>query len=308
MDPNGRRSRLAGSEVAAVLSVLAEVNRRHDAAYVLAGRLAGGHQTGAYLLDRPGGGVAVLKWSADPARAGQVLRAAAAVERVRRAGYPTPAWLAVGVTVDGFPYQVQQCVSGTAIADLGPHEVDLLLDLVERQAGLDPDPGRDWSSYIWQFVFDDVEGVDSWLRRRGVDACAVADAYRVLCAPFQHEVLPGGDLVHGDLSSHNVLVDRGSVTGVLDIEALGSGTRVIDLAGILREGHLWRGDRMALRRLRRAAEAIAGHGVLTVCVAANVLSAVALALRRRPDGNGPLLAASLRLAADLSRPSRSLRG
>ena len=290
------------SEVAAALGVLAEVNRQHGGAYVLAGRLAGGNQAGAYLLDAPGGGVAVLKWSTDTAWASQVLRAAPAVERIRQAGYPTPAWLAVGVTSDGFPYQIQQFVPGAAIMSLGAHQVDLLLDLVERQAGLDPDPGRDWSRHIRAFVFDDADGVGAWLRRHG--ASAAVDAYAKLCAPFRHERLPGGDLVHGDLSTHNVLVERGRVTGVVDIEALGSGTRVIDLASILREGYLWHGEPAALRRLRKAAENVAGHGALVVCVAASVLGVLWFALRRQPHNAGRLVSGARRLAADLARPLR----
>jgi aminoglycoside phosphotransferase (APT) family kinase protein len=291
-------------EVSAALAVLADVNRQHGARYVLAGRLAGGHQAGAYLLNAPGGGVAVLKWSADRFWASQVLRAAPAVERVRSAGYPTPAWLAVGVTAAGYPYQIQQFVPGAALVGLGPHEVDLLLDLVERQRGLDPDPGRDWSAHIWASVFEDVDGVARWLRAHSSDAARLVETYAALCAPFRRESLPTGDLVHGDLSTHNVLAERGRVTGVVDIEALGSGTRVVDLAAILREGYLWQGDAGALRRLRKAAEAVAGHGALTVCVAASVLGVLTFVLRHRPNTAGPLFAAAHRLAADLARPLR----
>jgi len=295
-----------GGEVSAALAVLAEVNRQQRAGYVLAGRLAGGHQAGAYLLDAPGGGVAVLKWSADPAWAGQVLRAAPAVERVRSAGYPTPAWLSVGVTADGYPYQVQQFVPGATLTALGPHEVDLLLDLVERQRGLDPDPGRDWSAYVWASVFEDVDGVARRLRAHGPEAARVVEVYATLCAPYRKDKLPTGDLVHGDLSTHNVLAERGRVTGVVDIEALGSGTRVVDLAAILREGYLCNGDAGALRRLRKVAEAVGGPGALTVCAAASVLGVLTFVLRNRPHAAGPLFDAAHRLAADLSKPLRPL--
>ena len=293
---------MEGRDYGGVLAVLAQVNRSHASAYVLAGRLAGGNQGGVYLLSAPDGGLAVLKWSDDPGWAGQVRRAASAVERARRGGYPTPAWLVAGTTADGCPYHVQRFVPGTPIADLEIGSVELLLDLVERQAGLDPDPGRDWSAHVAASVFEDVEGVGRWLRGQGVDCVAIVDAYAKLCAPYRAESLPGGDLVHGDLSTRNVLVTVGRVSGVVDIEALGSGTRVVDLAALLREGYLWRGDPRALRRLRRAAEAIAGPAVLAVCVAASVLGVLGFELRRRSPHARAALGGALRLADELSRP------
>src|SRR5688500_11077906 len=92
--------------------VLAYVNAVHAMSYRVVRRLAGGVRSGAYELCDTDGGRAVLKWSTDTTWATQVLRAAPVVQRVRAAGWPAAKWLAVGITPDGYPYQVQEYVDG----------------------------------------------------------------------------------------------------------------------------------------------------------------------------------------------------
>jgi aminoglycoside phosphotransferase (APT) family kinase protein len=219
---------------------------------------------------------------------------------LRERGYPTPAWLAVGVTSAGLPYQLQEFVPGKAMADLGEAEAVLLIDLVERQAGVDPDPGRNWSEYARSVVFGDAGAARDRLRASGPAGAAVVEAFLRLCHGLEDLELPSGDLVHGDLSTHNVLVQDGQVSGVVDIEALGSGTRVFDLAGLLREGYLWRGDPQALAMIRTEAERIAGPDVLKICVASTVFEVLDFELARSSADLDQLCGRALRLAADLS--------
>src|SRR5215210_2122379 len=96
-------------ESAAVVTtdVLREVNGAHGSTYALLRSLVGGVQSGAWLLQDESGTTAVLKWSPNKSWAGQIQRASRAVATVRLQGYPTPAWLAVGITSSGYGYQVQ---------------------------------------------------------------------------------------------------------------------------------------------------------------------------------------------------------
>jgi hypothetical protein len=86
--------------------VVAHVNSTHGTSYQLVRRLAGGVQSGAFELSG-GSSKVVLEWSEDPGWAHRVFRAAELVRKARAAGYPTPAWLAVGTTPAGSPYQLQ---------------------------------------------------------------------------------------------------------------------------------------------------------------------------------------------------------
>jgi hypothetical protein len=49
--------------------------------------------------------------------------------------------------------------------------------------------------------------------------------------------LPVGDIVHGDLNLTNVLVHDGTITGVVDWDHIGVGSRATDLTGLLFDCH-----------------------------------------------------------------------
>lgn len=89
---------VTAGDIVSTASVLREVNEIYRTDYSVVRPLVGGVQSGAWLLASGQGGWAVLKWSRDRSWGGQIQRAARSVERVRDRGYPTPAWLAVGVT------------------------------------------------------------------------------------------------------------------------------------------------------------------------------------------------------------------
>jgi hypothetical protein len=115
--------------------------------------------------------------------------------------------------------------------------------------------------------------------------------------------LPGGDLVHGDYNSCNVLMHDGAISGVIDVEALGSGTRAIDYAWLLREAWVVGAGEDVARLIRRAGEAVAGAGVLAVCVAATAFDIVRFQAVHDDPANMPGVLDSLhRLAEDLSKP------
>jgi hypothetical protein len=112
-------------------SVLAFVNGALGTAYQLVRELTGGFQSGAYELS---GGV-VLKWSADPGWAPRVRRASDLVRRARAVGYPTPAWLAVGETAAGSPYQLQEFVVGTPVRDYSVVTAEVARELIAIDLG-----------------------------------------------------------------------------------------------------------------------------------------------------------------------------
>jgi hypothetical protein len=64
-------------------------------------------------------------------------RAAGAVAKIRAAGYPTPAWLAVGITTSGFGYQIQGFVPGRSPNRVTVREARPLIEVLETHAGLE---------------------------------------------------------------------------------------------------------------------------------------------------------------------------
>lgn len=283
--------------------VVEEINQVHGLRFVVRARCRGGMQGGAWLLADPDGRQAVLKW-----RPKGTLRRRPwlgdVVTRIRATGYPTPAWIAAGDTRASESYHVQEVVPGEPANLASETTAALLIEVVESQAGLDPDPPQDWSAYVSSCAREDPEdGPRRFLQQRGADGRELLAHFDRVLASHGPVELPGGDLVHGDFNSCNVLMHDGAISGVIDVEALGSGTRAIDYAWLLREAWVeGAGDGVA-RLIRRAGEAVAGAGVLAVCVAATAFDIVRWQAVHDDPANVPGVLDSLhRLADDLGTP------
>ncbi|MFC6162045.1 phosphotransferase family protein [Kribbella jiaozuonensis] len=209
-------------------SVVAELNVALGTDYRLVRQLTGGFQSGAFELT---GGV-VLKWTDNPGWAARVRRADELVRRARAVGYPTPAWLTVGTTAAGSPYQLQEFVSGTPVRDYSVVDESLARELIaicELQRGLVPEPGISWSAWSRGVVLEGWDGVWERVSKYGGD---LLRRYELLCRPYRDAELPDDDFVHGDLNLGNLIVQDGRVTGIVDIEAAGAGSRAYDLISL----------------------------------------------------------------------------
>ncbi|MFE2674669.1 phosphotransferase [Streptomyces hygroscopicus] len=184
----------------------------------------------------------------------QVLRTASIVRQLRAENYPTPAWLAVGVTAQGFPYEIQEFVPGHPAASVTATAARRLIDLLEHHTGLDPDPGRCWSAYVTGQLTDG--GLLCRAAHCGPEGRAMAAECERLLSAHGEVQLPTGDLVHGDFRPANILFAGNRVSGVIDIEAVGSGSRVFDYASLLTAA---------------AARGVAGPAPLAHCLAATAL-------------------------------------
>ena len=155
-----------------IRQLVEEVNTSHGLRFSLRGRCAHGLQGGAWMLADTAGRLAVLKRK----RTGSgpdIQRLAAEITRIRASGYPTPAWIASGSTSAGTSYWVQEYVPGHAATPLTAPTTELLVDVLERQAGLAPVLDRDWSDEVAAMALCDEEG---GLRRivRGVGSAGAA--------------------------------------------------------------------------------------------------------------------------------------
>lgn len=92
----------------------------------------------------------------------------------------------------------------------------------------------------------------------GAGAELVEQASRLL-SRYEFPLFPQADLVHGDFRLGNIVFDDDAVSGVIDIEALGSGTRVFDYATLLDDD---RADASAVQLLVDAGSDVAGPAVL----------------------------------------------
>lgn len=271
--PGRARDDLLGAMRQEDLPVLALSDAAADGAvhWELVGPMVGGVQSGAWRL-RSGDRAAVLKLAPTARWAEQVARAERSVGRVRAAGYPTPAWITVG-RLDGWGYQIHELVQGATREHVGVTEASQLVHVLERQAGLDPDPDRCWSDHLDRELTTGLSALREQAARAapdGAGSALVVACDRLWSGPGPPR-LPRTDMVHGDFRPANVLFDGGSVSGVVDIEAIGSGSRVFDYATLIDHAALADG---ALELLVAAAVEVAGPRALRACFALVVLDLV----------------------------------
>lgn len=218
-------------------AVLDQVNATTGSDWALGEPMAGGWQAGAWRL-HDGEAEAVLKWWDRTDWAPRVLGAASLVDAARRQGYPTPAWLAHGTTTEGYPFQVQEFVTGKPVKALTTAAAQLLIDLIDQQRGITLRTKVNWTSIMRAAAIDHEGSHQQRLQGHGV-LLDVLIAARELAAPHAHCEPPDTEMVHGDLSMSNVLVRDGVVTGAVDIEAIGRGCAVFDLLTPVRQGHMY---------------------------------------------------------------------
>jgi len=265
-----------------VAATLDAANAAHSTTFQLLGRLPGGYQNGAYELRTEGGQRAVLKRWFGPRPVDQLRQAAATVETAKSVGWPTPAWLYWGMGPDGVAYGIYEFVDGHHRHALDEPTLDALLTINALQRDLDPPTTNNWSSWVVEVVYegresilDEVSDFPAGGSRFG-SAIARVRTWAGSLAP------PDRDLVCGVFDLENVLFDADGVAGVIDVQAIGRGTRAFDLAVLY--SRLTAGERQSPigRRLRGTAESVAGPAVFAVCMAAEFLGLLLFVVRNNP--------------------------
>ena len=106
-----------------------------------------------------------------------------------------------------------------------------LVTLVERQANIDVGPD-DWNLSWWvgAVVFD---GWEDWWQDSERAAPQLTRRLQAFLEPARGSSLPVSDIVHGHIGLRNVLARDGVITGIVDWDHVGVGTRALDYTGLL---------------------------------------------------------------------------
>ena len=200
-------------------------------------------------------------------------------------GYPVPAILWHGMISAGWHVTVQNRLPGRplfapGVALDGPM-LDAVLCLVELQADAGiPAGGRDFAGYVANVLFDDWDQVWADAPR----ACAAAGP---LCARLRRWLqpvwglrLPPADYAHNDLNLSNVLSDGARVTGVVDWDEFGLGSRALDLVALALDCERC-GDHAAADHLLARAAHVAGDDGLRCLVSYRVIGGLAVFTHER---------------------------
>lgn len=246
---------------------IAEIERRTALDIEVVGRLPGGEQGGAYLV-RAAGRPLVLKLQPDPRRAERLLRAVPLVEEAVERGWPAAAWLFSGRLEGGTAFLLQEHVEGEPIGALDAPALRAVLQGNRRQSGLASTCAADDSERLLAVV----SGEHPWtasVRDHSPDGAAVVRHGHAVVRRLGRVDLPTTDLVHGDYSTTNLLLTPEGSVRFVDAETIARGTRVRDLADLLRQCFVHPGTApTVLEALIDHACSVAGPAVLSTCAVA----------------------------------------
>jgi aminoglycoside phosphotransferase (APT) family kinase protein len=158
-----------------------------------------------------------------------------ALTLLARRGYPIPTILWRGALDGNWSCVVQQRVPGEALHALSGSALDALFSLVDLQATPDLDPGG-WDISWWMSVVL-FERWEHWWERVEKAVPQTSRRLRAFLEPAWGFRLPADDIVHGDLNLTNVIAHGGTITGIVDWDDIGLGSRAADLSGLLFDWH-----------------------------------------------------------------------
>jgi len=177
-------------------------------------------------------------------------------------GYPVPAIVWHGMINPGWQVTIQNRLPGRPLTALNGPLLEQALRLVELQADAGiPAGDRDFASYVANVLFDDWD--EEW--DDAPRACAAAgplcERLRRWLEPVWGMRLPPADYAHSDLNLSNILADGTRITGVVDWDEFGLGSRALDLVVLAFDCERFGDHNAADRLLARAAQVAGGDGL-----------------------------------------------
>lgn len=182
-------------------------------------------------------GAVVVKARNDPSGLRRAPWTSAVLTDLSERGYPVPRPLWLGTLRSGWWIEVQERLPGVPVDVLDDAVLDQIFGLIDLQVspGVQlTDGGWDVSSWVSSILF---EGWEHWWETAEVAAPAISRRLHAFLAPAAGRRLPLADIVHGDYNLTNVLVTDRVVSGVIDWDHAGLGSRAVDLASLLFEWH-----------------------------------------------------------------------
>jgi aminoglycoside phosphotransferase (APT) family kinase protein len=177
-------------------------------------------------------------------------------------GYPVPEIIWHGMARGQWHVTVQNRLPGHRVAALDGRLLEEVLGLVELQAGAAiPAGDRDFTSYIANVLFDDWDEVWADAARAGGAAGPLCERIRRWLEPVWGLRLPPADFTHNDLNLSNILTDGQKITGVVDWDEFGLGSRALDLTVLALDCQQGGAPASADRLLASAASAAGAEGL-----------------------------------------------
>jgi Ser/Thr protein kinase RdoA (MazF antagonist) len=217
-------------------------------------------------------------------------------------GYPVPVILWHGMIGAQWHVTVQNRLPGRPLTELDKPMLEAALRLVELQAeaGI-PAGDRDFTCYVANVLFDDWDEV--W-----ADAPRACPAAGLVCARLRRWLqpvwglrLPATDYAHNDLNLSNILTDGERITGVVDWDEFGLGSRALDLIALALDCERGGGQAAANHLLVRAAQVAGGDGLRCLVSYRTIAGLATVTQQRQAYGTSLADAECVAISAILDR-------
>lgn len=220
--------------------VLRAVNAQHGTNYELLNRFEKG-EWGAYRIAEPGNQPVVLKFCTDLSHT-NILdvdpnSAKNITDRLLSLGYPVPKYIYSGSIHHGL-YWVQQELPGTPLWENPTVEqIEKILSFLFLQKNQAVSEKQNYSLLINDTVFGKRLGALRSIQNYSSEVREFLDRLMLSVKDLEGLTLPKSDIVHGDFSYHQVMIDDGKITGIIDWQEAGCGDWLVDLTRLIYSLH-----------------------------------------------------------------------
>ena len=221
--------------------IVGVINSDHGAGYKLVDRFSTG-EWGAYRIVESGKKSVVLKFyldlqdtnivDADPDLAKEI------TDQLRSLGYPAPKYLQSGRLYKKGLYWIQKELPGEPLRkNPTVAQVKKLLSFLKLQRNQAVSGKQNLSEFVKSVVFGGKFGKAEKLRNYSSETRKLLDRAMKLAEGAECLPLSNKDIVHGDFSYHQAMVENDRIVGIIDWQEAGCGDWLIDLTGLIYSLH-----------------------------------------------------------------------
>ena len=231
-------SNLSQKQVDEVIGV---INIKHGTNYRFLSRFDKGAD-GAYRIAEPRRKVVVLKFlsdlqssnivDADPELSKKI------TDRLLSLGYLLPKYIHTGTLGAKGLYWVQEELPGKPLwQNPTVGQIEQLLSLLELQRNQAISIKQNWSSFVKDTVFGDKTKKANLLKKYSKETDRFLNNMMLSVKGLEKLSLPREDVVHGDFSYQNAMIENGKIVGIIDWQEAGCGNWLIDLTRLIYSLH-----------------------------------------------------------------------
>lgn len=221
--------------------VIKIINDQHHTNFQFLNQYEGG-EWGAFRIAELGKTPVVLKYYSDLSQTSLIDAdpnlAPLIINHLLKLGYSVPKYLFTGTLEPNGLYWIQEELHGNPLSqDPSIEQVHGMLSLIDLQKDQAVSTQQNWSRIAKEVVFENRFGCCESLKNFSSDTEELVDTMLNAAKGLEKLELPTSDIVHGDFSYRQVMVDGDHITGIIDWQEAGCGDLALDLTRLVYSLH-----------------------------------------------------------------------